>query len=388
MNVNNSSDKITKVIILITKSNWGGAQRYVYDIATNLNKDQFEVVVALGGQGPLVTNLQKANIRVIQIPTLQRDISLFKEILAFRDISKLLKKERPHVFHVNSSKAGVFGALLGRLHRIPNVLYTAHGWSFNEDRPWWQKPILATLHWLTVIMSHKTIAVTHTLIDQLNWLGVRKKSMVIHNGRSIPNFYSRYEARNRILKLTGPDTDKELMNKLWIVTIAELHPVKQHRVALEAIAKLKTENHDIKYFMIGEGELYTELKKMINELKLTNMVYMLGHIHEASKYLPAFDIFLLTSRSEALPYTLVEAGLSEVVSVASNVGGIPEIITDGLSGRLVPANNAEITAEVLKELIEKPEYRKKLAKEAKRHCTKNFSIKSMIKNTTSIYKNP
>ena len=124
-----------KVLFLITKSNWGGAQRYVYDLVTTLDKSQFDVVVALGGNGILVEMLNHAGIRTIIIQSLARNISIKNELSFARELWNILRIEKPDVFHVNSSKAGGVGTFLGRLSRVPRIIFTAHGWAFNEDRP-------------------------------------------------------------------------------------------------------------------------------------------------------------------------------------------------------------------------------------------------------------
>src|SRR3989344_4800606 len=95
-----------KILFVITKSNWGGAQRYVYDIATNMPRDRFELVVAAGGDGVLIDKLKSAGIQTIAIRALDRDISIIKEILSFFSLLAIYRRERPSVIHANSSKAG------------------------------------------------------------------------------------------------------------------------------------------------------------------------------------------------------------------------------------------------------------------------------------------
>jgi glycosyltransferase involved in cell wall biosynthesis len=148
-----------KILFLITKSNWGGAQRYVYDLVSTLDRTVYEPVVVLGGNGELVEKLHAAGIRTITLQSAQRDISIRKELQFFRELFSIVHREKPDVFHVNSSKAGGIGCFVGRLLGIKRVVFTAHGWAFNEDRPWWQKYIIKYLHWLTVLLSHTTIAV-------------------------------------------------------------------------------------------------------------------------------------------------------------------------------------------------------------------------------------
>ena len=100
-----------KILYVITKSNWGGAQRYVYDIATSLDKEMFDAVVACGGNGPLAIKLREAGIRVITIPLLQRDINIIKEFLSLFALIKIFNREQPDIIHLNSTKIGGLGAV-------------------------------------------------------------------------------------------------------------------------------------------------------------------------------------------------------------------------------------------------------------------------------------
>ena len=143
--------KRTKVLFLITKSTLGGAQRYVYDLATGLDSAEFETCVAVGGEGPLLETLAEAGIKVHKLTHLQRDISFFNEIQTFFELLRIIRKEKPQVLHINSSKAGFLGGLAGRFCRVPKIIFTAHGWAFNEDRSPFQRRIFKLLHFFESI---------------------------------------------------------------------------------------------------------------------------------------------------------------------------------------------------------------------------------------------
>ena len=126
-----------KILYGITKSNFGGAQRYVFDMATEAKSAGHDVAVICGGEGTLVKKLRAAHIRVITLPHLKRDISLVDEFRSFHFIFRTLVKENPDVFHTNSSKMGGLGNLAARLAGIRKIIFTGHGWAFNEPRPEW-----------------------------------------------------------------------------------------------------------------------------------------------------------------------------------------------------------------------------------------------------------
>src|SRR3989344_895873 len=138
-----------KILYGITKSNFGGAQRYVFELAIAMKKQGYDVAVLCGGQGLLVDKLKQKKIEVIPSDTMQRDVSIGKEFLSFFQILKVLKKEKPNVFHINSSKMGGLGGLAGRLAGTRKIIFTAHGWTFNEPRPCYEKVIIKLFAWLT-----------------------------------------------------------------------------------------------------------------------------------------------------------------------------------------------------------------------------------------------
>ncbi len=354
----------------------------MYDLATNLNKNDYEPVVALGGDGTLKEMLDAASIKTILISGLQRDFSLKKELLASFATANIIRREDPDILHVNSSKAGGIGAFLGRVLFVPRVIFTAHGWAFNEDRPYWQRVIIKFFHWLTVIFSHHTIAVSNGLKNQMDWWWVQKKMTVINPGRTIIDMKDTVEARNQLAGFS-PQLD-EYKNDVWIGTIAELHPIKRLDLAIESISELTQSNPTLRYIIVGSGELRAELENKIIELKLQDTVFLTGAITEAGRLLKAFDIFILPSRSESYGYVLLEAGAAALPVVASNVGGIPDIINNEETGLLIAPENKTALTEAIQKLIADEALRKKMGSSLKNRVA-TLSVSAMATETCSVY---
>jgi glycosyltransferase involved in cell wall biosynthesis len=372
----------TKILYVITKSNWGGAQRYVFDLATNLDTQKFDVVVALGGNGQLVTELTKKSVRTIILGNLQRDISLTKEIRAIRELWQVIASEKPDVLHINSSKAGLLGALIGRVLRAPRIIFTAHGWAFNEDRAWWQKFAIKMMHGLTVFFSHQTIVVSNATKLQLNLPFVQNKMVVIYNGYTNTHLFSRTYARDFFIHYI-PHLAK-YAEDFWSVTIAELHPIKQHEVTIHALAQLVKAGIPVRHILIGDGEAQQSLKTLVSRLNLEDHVFFAGHIPDAARYLKAFDVFVLSSRSEALAYVIIEACAAGLPIIASNVGGIPEIIHHEREGHLFPQGNYELLAQYYAELYENKTLREELSHNALERAS-DFSFATMLTKTSELY---
>jgi glycosyltransferase involved in cell wall biosynthesis len=301
-----------KVLYLITKSNWGGAQRYVYDLATHAGKRGYEPIVVFGGTGLLAEKLKQNEISVISIPSLQRDISFLKEFFVFCTLVSLFRKENPGIIHLNSSKAGGIGALAARLAGIKTIIFTVHGWPFLEDRHRIARMAIWLLSWFTTLLAHRIIVVSDfDLHTGKRMPFIQNKIIRIYNGIDTTlSFGSGKIIRNAFphgARITG--------------TIGELTKNKNQRSLIEKAGR----DPDIYVAVVGEGEDRTMLERLIEQSDLGERVKLFGFIpaHDALK---GFDVFALPSLKEGLPYVLLEAKLAGLPIDANRVGGVGEIL--------------------------------------------------------------
>ena len=378
-----------KVLYVITKSVLGGAGKYVYDLATNLPKDKFEVFVAAGGEGPLARKIGEAGIPYYKIKNFQRDINVFKEILAYFEILLILFKIRPDVIHVNSSKAGGIVGQAALDYRFLSfnfklkTIFTAHGWAFHEIRPWWQIFLIRIFTTLTAFYYSKIICVSE--FDRLsaikNRVAPKRKLITIHNGIDFNDyrFLEKDEARQKL------NIGKLSQDEILLGTVGEFTKNKGQEYLIDAIKLLVTRYPLLVAIIIGWGEEKENLSLLVTRYSLQNNVFLIDNLPHAAPYLKAFDIFALPSVKEGLPYTLLEAGLAGLPVVATNVGGIPEIIEDQREGLLVKATDSDDLANKIEELIEKPEKRKQMADNLWHKVIREFSLEKMLNATMAAY---
>lgn len=368
-----------KILYGITKSNWGGAQRYVFDMALSAKEAGHDIVVLAGGHGVLIDKLEGAGVRVISLPYMERDVALAAEVKAFIDIYKILKSEKPDVFHINSSKMGMIGAVAGRLAKIKQIVFTAHGWAFNEPRHWVQKLLIEELAWLTVLLSHKTICVSEAVKrDMEKKPFIKSRLVMIHNGIEKFSILPRKKAR----QILAPKVSDEVP---IIGVMAELHKIKGIDIALRGFARA-FKYTDAVFSIVGDGEERKNLEDLSEQLGIQSQVRFVGFKENGRELLSGFDIFTPTSRSEGLPYVFLEAGLAGLPVVATRVGGIPEIIKDRETGLLVEKEDPTALAEALKYLNTNPEKRLALGENLRKFVAKNFSIEKMIEETLKVYR--
>lgn len=371
------------ILYVITKSNFGGAQRNVFELATHLPKNEYDVLVAFGGTGLLKQKLEKADIRTYTINSFERDVSLFKDVRAFFELYTLIRSLRPDIVHLHSSKAGGIGAFAARLCGVPRVVFTAHGWPFLEDRNSVWKSLVWFLSWFTALLVHSVILVSAH--DHKNTLmpWVKKKCTIIHTGIDEVEFLEREEARHFLF------SEKEMArhkDAFFLVTTAELTKNKNLLTAIQSVAEYnETAKKRIFYTIIGDGELRTSLTTYLTSHNLTDSVKLQGYVDDARIYLKAFDIFLLPSLKEGMPYALLEAGLAGLPTIASHVGGIPEVITSTVEGILVDPKDTYAITSAVRTLVLNTELRNTYAQSFHHTIHARFSFTTMIEKTRTLY---
>lgn len=374
------------ILYIITKSNWGGAGRYVYDLALEARRQGYTPVVACGGAGLLAERLEKQQVLTRQIRSLERDPRPLKDLRAFFEIRRIIRETMPAIVHVNSAKAGGIGALAARLCGIPCIVCTVHGLPQREDRQWIAKKIIAFLVWLTALLSHHVIAVAHSDAEILRRQPyLRKKIRHIKNG--IDDTHKDRNTAREIIRshVSDANTQKLLTHPLWIGTIAELTHNKGHRYALEAFTEVCRLYPNVAYIIVGDGELASE-HKMFTELHdLADHVFFTGFIPDAGALCAAFDIYLATSVKEGLPYSIIEAMYSGIPIIASAVGGIPDIITDGVSGRLIPSHSPQAITDAIIRVLTDGAYSASLGGNARIRARNAYTKSSMNEETFMLY---
>jgi len=301
-----------KILFVITKSNWGGAQRYVYDLATALSKEEFEVGVAFGQPGLLAKKLEEAQITTYPIASLQRDVSVIADVKSFFELLRLFRAQNFAVVHLNSSKAAGVGALAARLAGVQKIIFTAHGWPFWEQRNPVSRSLIYLFSWLTALLSHKVIVVSDydlSVAKRMPFVG--HKTTRIYNGIDLKSSLGEAAVVRHSFpagaRITG--------------TIGELTKNKNQIALIEQAAN----DSEMYVAIVGEGEDRLYLNKKIEEHGLQARVKLFGFM-PAYEVLRGFDVFALPSLKEGLPYVLLEAKAAGLPIVANRVGGVGEIL--------------------------------------------------------------
>ena len=379
-----------KILYLVTQTKWGGAQKYVLELAEYFSQNN-EVHIAFGEineqNQEFLAQCQKIGVKTIPIKNLVRNIQPSKEINAFLELKKLLDSGKYHLAHLNSSKAGLIGSIAASIHNLNplntrlRLIYTAHGFVFNEPLNKIEKTIYKMSEKFSTAVENAIITVSD--YDKQSAIEHKicpaHKMFTIHNGLDF----------NKYNFLSAEDAKKELNldeNKTYFGTIASFYKTKGHTYLLEAIKIfLETKNREAYHWiLIGDGPEQKNIEELIKKYNLEKYITIISPKNNDWKYLKAFDYFILPSVKEGLPYTLLEAGLAKIPVIATQVGGVPEIITDHQTGLLVTPANPLSLANAMKEITE-TELVNNFIENNYQNIIDNFDLNQTIQKTEELY---
>lgn len=380
------SQKRRKILFAITKTVGGGAQRYVFDVATNLPSWQYEISLMGGGRDWLAEQFEKRGLPFFGIEGIGRDIHWQKELKTLRQIFKVIKGEKPDIIHVNSPKMAGLAALAGRILHVKKIVLTVHGWTFNERRPFFEKAAIAFFSWFTAVLAHHIILITKSDYEDAKKFPFisRNKFTLIPNGLGDIAFLEKEEARSEIRTYcVNSPSSTALGASQWVGMVAELTPNKNIPLAIRAFARIPPSG--VSLIILGKGEEEDTLKKLIHILKLEDRVLLAGFLPEPRRLMKAFDIFCLSSFKEGLPYVIMEAMRAEVPVLATSVGGVPDLIENGTTGRLTTPGDEKEFAEALLDFIHHLEERRILGRRGNQFILSHFSLQNMLSQTMRLY---
>jgi sugar transferase (PEP-CTERM/EpsH1 system associated) len=290
-------------------------------------------------------------------------------------LSRIIRNIGIEIIHTHNPSPHFYGALAGLISRVP-VIHTKHGRNNpNSSRKVWLNRIAA-------LLSEKIIAVSDDACEICKNIEKipEKKVAVIRNGIDINTFRPTVKNKKFFFSVGIPET------ALIIGCVARLSPEKDHHTLFKAFKIISEFKKNMYLVIIGDGPLRGELEKLSNELKLKDRIIFTGARDDVNLLLPELDIFVLSSTTEGISLTLLEAMACGLPVVATNVGGTPEVVTDADSGFLVATKNFSEMAEKIMLLVENTKLREEMGKVGKARVEKYFNITSVANNYVSTYR--
>lgn len=372
--------KKINILYVITKLELGGAQKHCLSLITNLDKSKYNIFLFTAKEGLLLNDaLAIDGLSVKASSFLERSLNPFKDLLALLEIYRFIKKNNIDLVHTHSSKAGILGRLAAKLAEAKVVLHTVHGWPFNDYQPFSLRIFFLWLERFVARFTDTLIVVSYSDKENglKNRIGNDNKYMLIRYGINLKEFIANYRDIKEELGLNKHD--------LAVGMISCLKPQKSPRDFIKLAYLVNRTIADVKFILIGDGILRKDIERLILKFKLQKQVILLGWRNDIPAILSAIDIFVLTSLWEGLPITALEAIASLKPVVATDTGGISEIIQEGDTGFLVSPGDMNNMAQVLRILLGDESLRRQIAQKARNSLNSNFTIEDMLRNTQDLY---
>ena len=352
-----------RLLILITLAEIGGAQTYVAQLLPAL-VDRYEVTVAAWGPGPLREATERAGATYVPLHHVRRALHPVHDLLGLVELYRLCRRVRPAIVHANSSKAGVLGRLAAWLARVPVRVFTVHGWAFKAYHG-----LASTLYlWADRAMRPLTTAIV-CVAEGERRIGLERGTCTASRTVVIRNAVADAAAAS----LAGDPP--------VVLSVGRLKEPKDFSTLAQALARLDGVPH--RALVAGDGPDRPALEEEIARLGVA--LELPGERDDVPELLAAVDVFVLSSRSEGMPISILEAMAAGLPVVASAVGGVPELVVDGETGVLVPPGDPDALAEALRRLLQDPELRRRLGAGGRERARDEFSLERFRREHLELY---
>jgi len=393
-----------KIIRIIARLNIGGPAIHTILLSHELDKIGYKTILVKGTEaqteGDMMYLAESKDVKPVVISELGREIGFKNDLVAFYKLYKLIKSEKPDIVHTHTAKAGFLGRIAAWLAGVPVILHTFHGHVlkgyFGRLKSW----LFIQIEKMLTCISTRIITLSDELKMELIDMGVgkEKKIEVIPLGLELRPFLEK-NLPTLPLPRGGKggfigEFKKELglsEDSILIGIVGRLVPIKGHRYFLEAAAainaelKVKSEKLKVVFVIIGDGELRQELEDYTKELGIVDNIIFTGFRQDLPNIYADLDVVVLSSINEGTPVSIIEAMAAGKPVVATNVGGVPSLVKDGVNGLLIKPQDVNALTEAILKLLRDPDLRQKMGKEGQQNVFPLYDISQLVKRVDSLY---
>jgi glycosyltransferase involved in cell wall biosynthesis len=376
---------------VIARLNMGGPALHVSYLSAGLRDRGYDTTLVAGNVSPGEQSMayvaEEQGVPVLLMPHLHREISPVRDLLATLRLARLIREQRPHILHTHTAKAGAIGrmaAVLAGRARPPIVVHTFHGHVLRGYFGRFRTAIFRGLERMLARVADTLIAVSPEVRDDLIALGIAppEKFTVIRLGIELDErVAAAREARRTTRRIMGVADNRFLVG--WI---GRMTGVKRGADVLHAFRLLRDRGIDATLCMVGDGPEREQLEQLAAELGLMHDCLFTGYQEDVAPFFAAFDAFVLPSANEGTPVTAIESLASGCPVVATRVGGVPDVVQDGVDGFLVEPGDLEALAGRLARLAADPELREQMGAAGRERVLPRYAVERLIDDVDGLYR--
>jgi len=380
-------DKI-RVLRVIGRLNVGGPSIHVVNLAAGLDPDRFEHLLVIGresrAEGSMLEYALSRNVWPHRIEEIVTAFSLgLRDAIALKRLFSLMRLYRPHIVHTHTAKAGLLGRVAARLAGVPIVVHTFHGHVlhgyYGPAQNWTLRKMERMLAW----MSDRLVTVSEQVKKDLIEYGVARadRISVIPLGLVLEPFLNAQSQRGEFRREMGLSSGTRLVG-----IVGRIFPVKNHALFLESAARIAAAEPAARFVVVGDGMLRFALEQQARELGIADLVLFTGWRSDLARIYADLDVLVVSSNNEGTPLSAIEAMAASCPVVATRVGGVPDLISDNETGRLVPPGDADGVAGAVLELLQSPEAAQEIGRKAMISARERFDVKRLVHDVDHLYR--
>ena len=380
--------RAVKVVRIVTRLSIGGVLHHITNLMCGLDPTKYEQQLVCGVEGAGERSMRHQicgrGATPIVIPQLVGNPRLnISDGRAFAYILRLLRLQRPAIVHTHTSKAGLVGRVAARLTGVPIIVHTFHGLVLRGHYgPLKSNGVRAVERWLSGF-SDRLIAISNE--DKTGLLAYRiaptHKIEVIPLGLELDHFIHSRKRRGVLHRELGLNSTSKLIG-----IVGRIAPVKNHRLFFDAMVRVLAGCATTHVVVVGDGDLRTAMERYVREIGIANRVSFLGWRHDLPQVYTDLDVVVISSNNEGTPVTAIEAMAAGRPVVATRVGGLPDIISDGETGYLVAPGNIEQLAAAVERVLRHGESMDRLRDKARQSVEHKFTVERLATDIDSLYR--
>ena len=377
-----------RVLRVIARLNVGGPARHVALLNAGMDTDRrFRSWLVTGTENPsegtLLDYAQARGVEPVVIPEIFGQASLTpRDLVALAKLTALTRRLRPHVVHTHTAKAGFLGRLAARAAGVPVILHTYHGHVLSGYYSQAKTRALQLMERGLAHLSDQLIAVSDRVQDDLVQFGVApaERFRVVPLGLDLAPLFDVSAQRGVLRRELGVALDAPLVG-----IVGRLFPIKNHALFLDAAARLLAEQPDARFVIVGDGALRGELEARAEQPDLAGRVYFTGWRHDLATIYADLDVLAVSSRNEGTPVSAIEAMAAGCAVVATRVGGLPDLIADGRTGTLVPADDPTALSSAIGQTLTDPVGSRTIRAAARADVEHRFMATRLVDEMKALY---
>jgi glycosyltransferase involved in cell wall biosynthesis len=382
----NPSDAQTPIhlVQIIDRLNVGGPTPYLLFLSKALEFRGCRSLVIKGqvapGEAEMEDVILRSGIQPLEVHGFSRAIVPFRDFMAFVALYRLLRRVRPHIVHTHKSKAGVLGRVAAWMAGVPVTLHTFHGLAFKGYFSAWGTRLIVLVERLLAFRTDVLVAITDRQRDELLAVRIAAPSRI----RTVPLGVELEPFLNQRRGDAGFREELGFGDSIRLVGIvARLVPIKGVDIFLSAADHVAGELPDVRFVVVGDGELRPALETIVRERNLEDRVRFTGFREDMARIYGALDLAVLSSHHEGLPVALLEAAASGCYVVASRVGGVPDFLRSERIGLMVaPGDSSALAGGILRALRE----RRGISAEERQKIVESYGLTRLAKDFSHLYR--